>query len=213
MRRQLRHTGSMVITRSGFERNGQPAPRTASSTHRRRRDSSMCSNTRQTLIPRPPSTFCDRRSSSVPMQWARRSAFPRCSRLWCEAWAEGFAVCRGCRFSPRTFRSRSSIKKTWPRCCGCVSSAPARPGLQHRRCRCDHGRRRGSGTRPPARTHPWWARRRCGPRRRETAVLALGSTVGRGHEPSGIMDTTKAETELGWRPQHTALESLRLTFR
>jgi len=28
-----------------------------------------------------------------------------------------------------------------------------------------------------------------------------------------IMDTTKARTELGWRPRHTALESLRATFR
>ena len=28
-----------------------------------------------------------------------------------------------------------------------------------------------------------------------------------------IMDTTKARTELGWRPQHTAIESLRSTFR
>jgi nucleoside-diphosphate-sugar epimerase len=28
-----------------------------------------------------------------------------------------------------------------------------------------------------------------------------------------IMDTTKARTELGWRPRHTAIESLRATFR
>jgi nucleoside-diphosphate-sugar epimerase len=28
-----------------------------------------------------------------------------------------------------------------------------------------------------------------------------------------IMDTTKAKTELGWRPRHTAIESLRATFR
>jgi nucleoside-diphosphate-sugar epimerase len=28
-----------------------------------------------------------------------------------------------------------------------------------------------------------------------------------------IMDTTKAHTELGWRPQHTAIEALRSTFR
>jgi nucleoside-diphosphate-sugar epimerase len=28
-----------------------------------------------------------------------------------------------------------------------------------------------------------------------------------------IMDTTKARTELGWRPRHTATESLRSTFR
>lgn len=28
-----------------------------------------------------------------------------------------------------------------------------------------------------------------------------------------IMDTTKAKTQLGWRPRHTAIESLRSTFR
>jgi nucleoside-diphosphate-sugar epimerase len=28
-----------------------------------------------------------------------------------------------------------------------------------------------------------------------------------------IMDTTKAKTELGWTPRHTAIESLRSTIR
>jgi nucleoside-diphosphate-sugar epimerase len=28
-----------------------------------------------------------------------------------------------------------------------------------------------------------------------------------------IMDTTKAKIQLGWRPRHTAIESLRATFR
>ncbi|MDX6358073.1 MAG: hypothetical protein QOH37_1127 [Nocardioidaceae bacterium] len=28
-----------------------------------------------------------------------------------------------------------------------------------------------------------------------------------------IMDTTKAKTELGWRPRHTAIEALRSTIR
>ena len=85
--------------------------------------------------------------------------------------------------------------------------------LQHRRGRRRHRRRRG----PRAR-----ARRGAGPgrsRRRRGAGWPRGCRTCR-RRPSGsrrvshpaIMDTTKARTQLGWQPRHTAIESLRSTL-
>lgn len=63
----------------------------------------------------------------------------------------------------------------------------------------------------PERAAPWRARRCPGASRRGTAIPALGSTVGRGHEPPSHHGYDQSRTQLGWRPRHSAIESLTST--
>ena len=107
--------------------------------------------------------------------------------------------------------SSSSIRTTSPRPCACASSAPAPPGAYNIAADdvitgVDVAREFGRGPSGSRST-----RRRCSTSRGETPFLPSGAQWVEVMGHPSIMDTTKAKTQLGWKPRHTAIESLRAT--
>ncbi len=159
-----------------------------------------------------------RRSCSARTPSAARARCPRCSGPSSRAWAPvGAASPRRASWAScppwrRTSPCSSSTRTTWPRRCGCACWARARPG-----------RTTSPGT-ASSRASTSSASSGCAGAAAGRPVAAAARLVSRlpllpqraqwveALSHPAIMDTTKARTQLGWTPRHSALDCLRATL-